>query len=614
MVGDLARGRLQVPSGPSVTSLTGFCLAAVAATALSQTPFVSLLGAFMRREGLLSLLAYAGIYFLVLRLAASPERVRQGMIALLVPVLPTGAYAVAQTFGFEFVRELNPAHASVRAYGFLGNADFLGVYAAMMLPIAVAAFVRLEGGWRVYAGMAIYADILALLFSYFRGGWLGAAVGLGVLTLLLGAGRLRQNLVLLGVGSLIAATAMATAFGLRSVQPKPAETGFAARAASVTQVQSGTAATRLDIWPRAAGLLAKRPVFGFGPEAFRGQFMPIRGEKLVRLEGAVRWDRPHNALLYLASSVGLLGLGCYLVFFGSVLAAVVKSVRAGSSDAVISAGLVGGAAAAFAADLFLFWSPATTPIVFAALGLAMASARFGSSELGGIRRIDLPPAASVIATLLVISAAVGVLWVAVSSLRGDYYAELGRRAKASGQSALSTFYYGEAVAASPWVNDYRWRAARGWEQAGFSGANENDLAVAAGILKEGLRYDPFDEQAYVLLGDIYKHEAALSAGETARRMAQVSYEKALRLDPYSPPARAGLARLLFGKGEYKRAIEEARIGLDANPLDKDLLIVAGLAYERTGDIERSRASFLRVLKLDPKNGAAMQALTRLGRP
>lgn len=608
VVGDMRRGVLSVPRGPDVRALTAFCIAAAGATALSPNPFVSLFGAFMRREGLLSLLAYALVYVLVVRLAVTQRRVAQGVWALILPVAPMGAYAVAQSFGFEFVRELNPAGAAVRAYGALGNADFLGTYAALMLPVLVIAFLSTRGAKRVYVGLSLFLDVWALLFSYFRGGWLGAVVGMLALAVLLGRSVLRRRLVEFALVLAIIVLAVVSAQALRGLQSGPPEAAFAARAASVTAVGTGTAATRLEIWPRALGLVARRPLLGFGPESFRGQFMPIRGPRIVRLEGTARWDRPHNSLLYLAISVGLVGLACYLVFVCAVAATVVKARRAGIIG--LAPGLIAGALGAFVAEFFIFWSPATTALIFAAMGLAVAAVRAKGFWCLPLLEVRLAPVVRVLAIAGAAVAVLGVGWIGLASLRGDYYADLGRAAATKGLNEQSSRYYDEAVDAAWWINDYRWRAAAGWERAGFMGADAASLARAAQILKAGLRIDPFDEQAYVQLGDTYRHLATLT-GERAMAQAAAAYRSALRLDPFSPRAYLGLARTAFGRGDYAKAVAYARRGLRFDATNKDLLSVAGWSYEQLGDVKRARASFRQVLSLDPSYAPARDALQRL---
>lgn len=611
VLSDLQRGLVRVVEKPGGRALAGLCIAAVGATVLSPIPFVSLLGAFTRREGLLTLLSYVLIYVLVLRLATTERRVTQCLWALVLPVVPTAVYAAAQALGFEFARELNPTRAAVRAFGALGNADLLGVYAALMLPVLTAIFLRWRGGRRTYVGAAIFADIAALLLSYYRGAWLGAAIGMAAMVSLVGMPvlrrRLKELLLVLGILGL----AVLVALGVRTLKgASPVPESFAGRAASIVRVSEGTAATRLEVWPRALGLVARRPLLGFGPESFRGQFMPIRGKRIVKLEGTARWDRPHNSLLYLATSVGLVGLAFCVSFLAAALAAVIKARHV--QDATLALGLVAGAIGGLASEFFVLSGPSTTPLILAVLGLAVASADLCGHESVTWREVRVPPIAAVVAAALIMIILLGVSWAAAESFLGDYYADIGRAATSRGDETQAIGAWDRSVAHAWWINDYRWRAALGWERAGLRSANYAYLARGAEILRDGLKIDPFDEEAHILLGEIYRYMATLT-GRRTMALAARSYRKALRLDPWSPAAHGGLARVLYLQGDYRGAVAQATAALEFDSRNADLLYWMGWSYVRLGNARQARVSFERALRLDPTFGSAREALQQLGR-
>lgn len=612
LVGELSSGVLRLPTGPGLRALGAFAVAAIGATILSPSPWVSLLGAFMRREGLVTLLAYVLLYVLVLRLATTRRRVEEGVWALIIPVAPTGLYAVAQAFGFEFVRELNPSGAAVRAYGWLGNADFLGIYAALLLPILAAALLNATGWRRAYVAISLFLNTLALLFSYSRGGWLGAAIGIVALLIVLGTATVRRKKWVLALAAAIVLLAATVSVALRAVQHEPPERSFARHAASIASVGTGTAATRLTIWPRTLRLVEQRPFLGFGPETFRGQFMPVRGDRIVALEGTARWDRPHNSLLYLATSTGLIGLGCYLGFLASVLVWVLRARGKSLGAFGLAYGLAAGAVAAQVAEFFVFWSPVVTPLAFVAMGLAVAHTKTSedSDEADNVNQVRVSPPVAVGSLTVAVAAAIGVGWIGVQALRADRYADLGRAELQQGARAQATADYDKAVATAWWINDYRWRAARGWEQAGFAGADAQALARAAEILKQGLRVDPFDEQAYAQLGDVYRYMATRT-GQPTVDVARTAYERALVLDPFSPRAHAGLATLLAREGDHTGALNHARKVLKFDPANRDMSYLAGSIYEKLGNRRWARFFYEKALEVDSGYQPAREGLRRV---
>src|SRR5205807_1408290 len=70
---------------------------------------------------------------------------------------------------------------ALRATSTLGNADVLGAFLAMLLPLAVHELLRpRSAGERVVAGNVAALVGLALLLTYSRAAWAGAALGVAV--------------------------------------------------------------------------------------------------------------------------------------------------------------------------------------------------------------------------------------------------------------------------------------------------------------------------------------------------------------------------------------------------------------------------------------------------
>ncbi|HTB33646.1 MAG TPA: hypothetical protein VK842_02175, partial [bacterium] len=67
-----------------------------------------------------------------------------------------------------------------RAYGSLGNPDFLGGWLVLLLPLALAAALTACGRLRGAAWVTLAAGLVALLLTQARAAWLAGAVGLAV--------------------------------------------------------------------------------------------------------------------------------------------------------------------------------------------------------------------------------------------------------------------------------------------------------------------------------------------------------------------------------------------------------------------------------------------------
>ncbi len=92
-------------------------------------------------------------------------------------------------------------------------------------------------------------------------------------------------------------------------------------------------------------------------------------------------------------------------------------------------------------------------------------------------------------------------------------------------------------------------------------------------------------------------------------------EKAARVDPAALELRLVLGNLYREKGQVGRAIQEHQALLQQPRLSREehanVLLCLGLDYRRGGFVDRAVAAFSDVLKLDPKNEAALINLEKL---
>src|SRR5471030_2672414 len=92
-------------------------------------------------------------------------------------------------------------------------------------------------------------------------------------------------------------------------------------------------------------------------------------------------------------------------------------------------------------------------------------------------------------------------------------------------------------------------------------------------------------------------------------------EKASGLDPGALELRLVLGNLYREKGQVGRAIGEHQSLLQRPRLNKiehaNVLLCLGLDYRRGGFVDRAGEAFSEVLKLDPKNEAALVNLQKL---
>lgn len=249
-----------------------------------------------------------------------------------------------------------PDSPYVRAYGTIGQPNSFAGYLNMAWPLALAlALVTAGSAWRssiqrrlTAVGRWTLAVILwgtlgvilaALLASFSRGAWVGAAIG--VLGMALSLGR-RALPVLLG----LAATGVTVALlAIAGVLPEALVTRLASiwrsvawfDAAAVTVTPENFAVVeRMAHLQAGWEMFRAAPLFGVGP----GNYSVAYPEFAVGAWYASR-GHAHNFYLHTAAEAGMIGLGAYLALIGGVIRQASHALRR-TTDPVLYSAVVGG--------------------------------------------------------------------------------------------------------------------------------------------------------------------------------------------------------------------------------------------------------------------------------
>lgn len=350
---------------------------AVLATVLGVHPRASFLPSPARGDGLLD-------YFVFLPMALGAARlsgleVREVLAVLLGAGALIGAAGTGQFYGFDATRWIGnaPFDYGFRSWGTLANPDFLGGYAALVLPIGLAiaagAHELHRRRWAAAASILLYA---ALVGSQTRSAW--AASGLATVILLSRLPRSAQvyrRLALLGL-AFAAITTIMTA-----TQP---DVSLGARARSAVNPLDSSMQGKLWIWRHVLPMIRERPVLGWGFSAVAGHLPGIGAPDYHRVFGdaSVLIDVAHNDILQVAVNMGLAGLAAYLWIWAVALGAARSAARRpASSLGAESAGVFAGLAA-YAVWLQFLWSHIGNANVFWVLtGIAVALSRLEAPAL-----------------------------------------------------------------------------------------------------------------------------------------------------------------------------------------------------------------------------------------
>jgi Flp pilus assembly protein TadD len=93
--------------------------------------------------------------------------------------------------------------------------------------------------------------------------------------------------------------------------------------------------------------------------------------------------------------------------------------------------------------------------------------------------------------------------------------------------------------------------------------------------------------------------------------AEAAFVKASQVDPRLVDPHVRLAELYLAGGKYDEAVGHALATLEVDPANASAMMVAGTAYQQTGDAAKAREQYQTLLKLNPKNAGAANNLAVL---
>jgi len=516
----VAEGRVTWRRTPLDLPLLAFIASAALSTIFAVNRNVALFGTYDRWEGLLTIVTYALLFWLAVQLISGEADARGVSWSLLLSGYFIGAGAILQSafglLGGGYFRE--GANGPIRADVTLANPDFLGIFLAMLLPIAVAKMVsRRPGTTRILSANLVVVLALGLLATFTRAAWIGAAIGV-IVVLALRRGRFHLWPVLISVALVVGGFGVLA--GVVASRPSNAQGGFGdalvARIVSIGNLNSGTEATRLKTWGDTLPLIASRPILGWGPDTFGLVYPQYQSvNKLGTL-----WDKPHQDALGVAASQGILGLLAYIW----ILVAFVSAFWRGRT--------LRGAVALFAAlvayevsiQANFSWIPTSLPFwLLAAAAIVTWAPDVKPVHVAEVPRRIAVPGLAVVTLMLVLLLIPAVVFPYLAD--ADYYAT---------QAA-------------------------------------SDLSQARATIAEARRLAPYEATYAIEAGNyaLNLDQNGNPASNADWTSAQETYQTAARLGSYSPEMFRDLALVDEHLGDHAAAVAAARRALELDRFDQD---------------------------------------------
>ncbi|MFT7473580.1 MAG: O-antigen ligase/Flp pilus assembly protein TadD [Verrucomicrobiales bacterium] len=560
----------------SVLGWIGVLLAMSISTATSADSWHALIGTPERHLGLASWVLFAGLFAVSSLYPFSAVEV-VSRAAVLVAVA-SGVWAILESLDIGW---FDSAFAGDRVGGPLGQPAYLGAGMLLVVPLAAAAAVdrfnsitaRLLGA----SGTAL--GLCALALSESRAAWVGALAAAALLVI-----RRKQI-----IGGLVGAAAIAALLIF---------TPLGDRAATLTDVDSGVVAGRLDEWQVGARAVLDTPTFGItghGPEGYRTVFGEHVDEAYVVTYGRdVITDRAHNGILDTALTGGLSAAAAMLLLQIGLVITALQRIRANTPLDVA----LGAASIAYVIQqLFLFPLAELDPVLWIVAGLLIARRPHRLStraplfrQVSGGRRAAMFGAGF----LSAVAAIAGLSDVAAD------HAVLDVVEADDGATALRAA--DRARDRRPDSIRYDFIAAR----AASAGGTADDFRTSLDRLQHGLALSPKDpafltEQANVLL-----EIARRSTDERDLDVAMDALEERDALDPNNPSTQQSFGTALALDGQTNAAIAQLEHAAALDPTSIESLLNLALVQLEDGRLDDGATTLERVDDLAPTNANAQQ--------
>lgn len=282
--------------------LGAFALSTFASADISA----SFWGSAARNDGLFTL-AHFFLFFTVLASTLKKQEWLRIFRLSLFSSAFISLYALFQYFGFSFVR---PSDGAI--FGTLGNSAYLATY--LLFHIFLAFFIAEKSPQKtvpLWYALAAF-EIVVVLLTHNRAGMLGLACGLALFAGFSSYAKMKDRAVRKRFAAMTAALAFTVlVIAIPSVS-------YLARTDQTTQ-------SRLFAWNAAAHAIAERPLIGRGANRFEQAYAAYARQAAIVTPTQESFDKPHNIILEILFSYGMLGLAAYAALWFVLLKTVWKT-------------------------------------------------------------------------------------------------------------------------------------------------------------------------------------------------------------------------------------------------------------------------------------------------
>ncbi len=200
--------------------------------------------------------------------------------------------------------------AGARLSGTLSNPDLFGSY--LVLSIFLTFFLLVserKKNWKAFWIFLIVLNFYTLISSGTRAAWIGFAFGI-ISIYVLNYRNLKYKTKIFSLLAILAVSVLILFFPLLIEKVNLEDSSFSRRILSIYNIEISD---RLNLWEISFRAFKDKPILGWGFESF--SFVSDKYFKTGYTIGTY-FDRPHNKVMEILASGGIIGLaGYFLIFF-----------------------------------------------------------------------------------------------------------------------------------------------------------------------------------------------------------------------------------------------------------------------------------------------------------
>lgn len=385
---------LRFTNVPLTIPLVAYAGSAVMSTVFSIAPKLSLYGDVMREEGIFTILSYVALTFIFSQLVESKKQGHTLIKGLIFSSLIISLNAIINYFGYFPIKHIVPMRRDGFGEGsFIGNANFLGKYLVLLLPLASAYYLTVKSkAEKVLLSTSVLIFLFALLLTFTRASWFGCMVGFVIFFILTRHAifREKRKWLLVSMIPMLVIVVIAT-FPLLPDTKQNITDILKERIYSAFNFKEGKGvATRLFVWKKTIGIIQERPLIGYGPDAHLkamekfnldyclkfNDWVQIEeeGKKIIRFNNWTLLDRAHNNYLDIAIGQGLIGLAAYIAIILTFQIWLWRTIKneEDSASRIIFSGIFASVCGYLVNDFFIFSVVSVSPTFWSLMGLTIS--------------------------------------------------------------------------------------------------------------------------------------------------------------------------------------------------------------------------------------------------